>query len=132
MAIITGAGITEADRRDSVRELADVTVAIYPDDDIDRRLENYDAVARQHFGVPAAHVIDGTEEYFRPLIVVANYLCAINIRQGIAGEDNVRVITDMIRIYKDVVASYHRQTPEQITPAVFKSGGIGGESGAFA
>ena len=63
------------------------------------------------------------------MVVVANYLSAIAIRQGIAGEDNVRVITDMIRVYKDVVASYHKRTPEQIAPAVYTSAGIGDRTG---
>ena len=132
MAIIVSADITLADRRSSVRELADVSAAVFPDADLDRRLENYDAVARTHFGLEPDAVPVAAAAYFRPLVVVANYLAAIAIRQGIAGEDNVRVITDMIRVYKDVVASYHKRTPEQIAPAVYTSAGIGDERGAFA
>lgn len=129
--IITAGETTIGVRRTAVRQLADVTDHTFSDDDIDRRLAIYDDTARNFMGISADQAIDENAEYFHPLIGVANYLSAINIRQGIAGEDNVRVVTDMIRMYKDIVAAYHGRTPEQGV-AVYKTGGIGNERGAFA
>ena len=130
--IIAGGDITLAMRRTGVRQLADVTEATFDDADIDRRLNIYDDVARTFFGVARDAVIDPDADYFTPLVAVANYLSAINIRQGIAGEDNVRVVTDMIRLYKDIVAAFHGNSADQHSAVVSTTSGIGNERGAFA
>ena len=130
MTIITSTEITEEIRRTNVRELAGISTATFTNDELDEKIENADEVARTYFDAQGV-ALDGSEDYFRNLVTVANLFCSALIRQGIAGQENISVAKEQILLYKSIVNAQHQREPEQGELHVAKTQGINKKSGDF-
>ena len=102
MLLITG--ITAQDRRDSVRELADVSTKSYDDTSLDRKIENADAIAQ-------ALLQQTTPD--NNMLSISNIQSAILIRIGIGGTENEGAVQELRETSKRIIQSINAQAPEQ-------------------
>lgn len=112
-------GITEADRRASIRELADVSDQIYTDDRLDRKIAEADAMAQTR--------LQSTEPT-RNMVTVSNLITAKLISIGIGNEENNARITEINQTTEKIIESENNKAPEQDEPIVSFSGGHDGIS----
>ena len=122
--MITSAEITDTDRRHNVRELADISVATFTDDEINNRIENADSVALAYFQVESVDGLDGSEPFFRNLITVSNLIASVLIRQGLGGVDNTTVAKEQGIMYRSIVSAHNKKEPSQSVEGIGKTGGI--------
>ena len=130
MTIISSAEITEEIRRTNVRELAGISTATFTDDQLDAKIENADEVAKTYLSVQEK-TLDGTEDYFRNLVTIANLICSVFIRQGIAGQENAAIAKEQIAMYESIVAAQNQRKPEQGQLHATRTSGINSKSGDF-
>ena len=130
MPIIHSNDIPESLRRDTIRDLADITSSTMDDDTLDEKIKSWDEVARTYFGVQQID-LSGTEPYFRNLVTVSNLLTSVAIRQGLGGSMNISVAKEQITQYMSIVSAQNRKAPEQGEAAIKKTSGINNMAGTF-
>jgi len=117
MILITG--ITEDDRRERIKALANIPKS-YTDAKLDKIIDNADDIAQVRMQ---------TEIPSRTLIVVSNLICAKLIRQGLPDSaDEVRSLEDQIM---KIIESHNDKAPEQNAGTVLVTSGIGEGRGTF-
>lgn len=133
---ITTTAFTDAVRRATIRDLADVTAGgDTTDDDLDRRAATWDPVALSYFGLPADTAVTDADPYAAQLVQVANMLVAAAVRMGLGGEDNREEAKLLERGAMKIVKAYNGIAPEQAvpttasTPGINLGGSYGGSSG---
>lgn len=119
--MITSTDITEATRRQNVRELANISSLTLTDTELDIKIENADAISQTYFGVDS---VSGSEDFARNLITVSNLITSVLIRQGLGGADNVQIAKDQTETYKRIVAAHNKIEPEQSGVNMAKTGGF--------
>ena len=121
--MLVSAEITAEERRNNVRDLADISLATFTDTELDYRIKNADDVALSYFQV-SADDLTGNEPYFRNLITVANLIASTLIRQGLGGIDNTTVAKEQGIMYRSIVSAYNKKEPSQSVEGIGKTGGI--------
>ena len=122
MAVLSGGDVSAADRRRVVQELSGISPSLFTDDELDQKIENWDAASLAYFGGPAD---PAATSYFRLILNVANLLAAAAVRQGIGGDTNVRTADAHIALAKSLVGAHNRREPEQSAQTMTTAGGIG-------
>ena len=116
--------ITEEDRRDTIRELSDVTSKSYDDTKLDRKIKIGDTEAQAWLQTTEASDI---------VVIVSNYVTARNIRLGIGDTDNQNAARDLMSQAKDLVKAHNDKADVQNDPYIVYSQGINSEStGTFS
>ena len=113
MLLITG--ITAQDRRDSVRELADISTKSYNDSQLDRKIENADEIAKTLLQRSTADA---------DLINVSNIQTALLIKAGIADSENNESVRELRETSKRLVQSANGSAPEQTAEYTGSTNGI--------
>ena len=130
MVIISSEQITEDQRRANIRELANISPLKFSDDELDLKIENWDAVTKSYFNVEGQE-LTGVETFFRNFITVSNLLTSIAILNGIGGSDNLARLKEQTALYRSIINAQNQKEPEQSTNKIIQTFGINNKSGTF-
>lgn len=130
MTILTTSEVTDSSRRSSVRELSDISLNAYNDTDLDRKIENADAIMLTHYNIDNITTLDTIEQ--RNALTVSNMIAASLICIQ-AGETEDLDRADRLRtMYMDIIKARNRTNPVQSSRYVTRGNdGLGARGGTF-
>ena len=108
--MIIGAGVTEAIRRETVRQLANMSTNLYNDTRLDEKILNADAIATIMW---PGNIVPTDDTYLRVFMTVSNIEAAIQILSGIDGDMERQMVRDYRTRCKDIMMAVTDRAPEQ-------------------